>query len=329
MAAVGSNSSRSKRRAPGRGRLPRRNPLQVDAVRVLAHAKVNLILEVVGRRRDGYHDIRSWMVPLDLADRIGIERCSRGIELEVLGAPELAGKTNLVHRAAVAFRRRFGGPAGVKLTLDKRIPITAGLGGGSSDAAATLRGLARLEGIDEPEALQALAADLGSDVPFFLSDGPAFVSGRGEQVRPAPGSPTCWLLLVKPPFGIKASEAYAAWRPQAGRGTLTGLGPNANWTEAWFKPPGIRTAESVGRLLGNDLQPGALREFPRLRSVLGRLSELSPLGVLMSGSGPTCFALFADRRGAERAAAAFRKTRAEELILARPIWSHGSVRAVR
>jgi 4-diphosphocytidyl-2-C-methyl-D-erythritol kinase len=243
-----------------------------------------------------------------------------------LGAPELAGKTNLVYRAAVAFRRRFGGPAGVKLTLDKRIPITAGLGGGSSDAAATLRGLARLEGVDDPAALQALAEKLGSDVPFFLGRGAAFVSGRGERVKPAPAAPPCCLLLVKPPFGIRASEAYAAWRPQPA--TLTGLGPNANWTTFTSKRPDFRTAKGVGRLLGNDLQPGALREFPRLRSVLGRLSELSPLGVAMSGSGPTCFALFANRSEAERAARAFRKGRSEQLLVARPVRSQGRPRVV-
>ncbi len=268
------------------------------------------------------------MVPLDLADRIAIERRPNGIQLEVRGAPELSGKTNLIYRAAVAFRRRYGGPSGVKLSLDKRIPITAGLGGGSSDAAATLRGLARLEGLADPRGLLALAEQLGSDVPFFLGSGAAFVSGRGERVQPAPAPPRCWLLLVKPPFGIKASEAYAAWRPGPGRRTLTGLGANANWTTLAAKRPGFRTAKGVARLLGNDLQPGALREFPRVRSVLARLSELSPLGVLMSGSGPTCFALFANRGEAERAARRFRESPAEQLLLARPVPSLGRVRVV-
>jgi 4-diphosphocytidyl-2-C-methyl-D-erythritol kinase len=321
MRAAGSDFDRSERRALGRGRPPRFRssgpPRQ--SVTVLAHAKVNLTLEVVGRRTDGFHDIRSWMIPLVLADRLEIQRLPKGVQLEVPGLPELRGKTNLVHRAAVAFQRHFGRPSGVRLTLTKRIPITAGLGGGSSDAAATLRGLAQLEGIRDPEALHALATDLGSDVPFFLSGGAAFVSGRGERVEEAPPPPPCWLLLVKPPFGITAAEAYAAWRPGARRPTLTGHGAGANWTEFTSKRLRIRTAKGVGASLTNDLQPGALRMHPRLRSVLGRLSDLSPLGVAMSGSGPTCFAIFASRGQAERAAKAFRSQPAEELLVTRPL----------
>jgi 4-diphosphocytidyl-2-C-methyl-D-erythritol kinase len=306
------------RRAPGRGRPPPSKP-PFQTVLTAAHAKVNLILDVVARRPDGYHEIRSWLTLLDLADALKIERAARGVRVEVPAAPELETRDNLVVRAAEAFRDRFGGPKGLRIRLDKRIPITAGLGGGSSDAAATLRALARLEGVDDPAALHELAAGLGSDVPFFLALRAAVIAGRGERVVSAPAAPPCWFLLVKPPFGISAAEAYRAWRPR--RAALTALQADANeWMKRRLPRSALAKAEALGELLSNDLQPGAAKLFPELRSVLRRLSALSPLGVLMSGSGPTCFAVFSDHVSARRARRAFRRKPGEALWVARPIF---------
>ncbi len=280
---------------------------------------MNLVLEVVARRSDGYHEIRSWMTLLALADGLHVERTSRGIRVEVPAAPELETPDNLVVRAAELFRRRFGGPHGVRIRLDKRIPVTAGLGGGSSDAAATLRALARLEGVDDRTALHELAAELGSDVPFFLALRSAVIAGRGERVAVGPAAPQCWLLLVKPPFSISAREAYQAWRPR--RPALTAPGADANeWMVRRLPPEARARAEALGGLLANDLQPGAVRMFPELRSVLQRLRRLSPLGTLMSGSGPTCFALFRDRPSALRARAAFQAKPGEQVYVTAPIF---------
>ncbi|MHB8421035.1 MAG: 4-(cytidine 5'-diphospho)-2-C-methyl-D-erythritol kinase [Myxococcales bacterium] len=288
----------------------------IDRVRAPAHAKVNLVLEVLGPRPDGYREIRSWLTLLDLADHLVFERAERGVRVEVPAAPELATEDNLAVRAAKAFRRRFGGPKGVRIHLDKRIPIAAGLGGGSSDAAATLRALARMEGVRDDAALSAIAASLGSDVPFFLQLRTAVIAGRGEQVAAAPAAPPCWLLLVKPPFGISAREAYEAWEPAGG--ALTAPWPDAN---EWMKrhlylPP--TTPQALGALLANDLQPGAVRKFPQVGSILQRLRALSPAGALMSGSGPTCFAIFPHLQAAEQARRAFRR-QDELLLVARPI----------
>src|SRR4051812_28052544 len=175
-----------------------------------APAKVNLTLEVLGRRPDGYHDVCSVVQAISLADELTFApaanitlRCSQ---------PELQGPGNLACRAADLLRRATGVRDGAALTLTKRVPVAAGLGGGSSDAAAALRGLNTLWRLRlAEERLADLAAQLGSDVPFFLQPGGcALVEGRGERLTPLPALPTQWLVLVKPPVGISAAAAYGA-----------------------------------------------------------------------------------------------------------------------
>ncbi len=295
------------------------------AVLVPAPAKINLVLAVLGNRPDGFHEIRSWMVPLALADRLRVERAPRGLRLEVSGAEGLDGPENLAYRAAADFIARYGRPAGARLRLDKRVPVAAGLGGGSSDAAATLLGLARLAEIDDPEGLAGLAERLGSDVPFFLARRPAWVSGRGETVEPAPRPPPLGLLLVKPPFGICAASAYAAWRPSR----LTRSRPSVNpWSNGGpsREDEAVLTVETVAAMLRNDLQAGVVRTRPELRSVLARLAQAGACGVAMSGSGSTCFGLFRGPREARLAAARFVRRPGETLLVTRPAARPGAVR---
>ncbi|MHB1846521.1 MAG: 4-(cytidine 5'-diphospho)-2-C-methyl-D-erythritol kinase [Deltaproteobacteria bacterium] len=292
-------------------------------IAILAHAKVNLTLELLGRREDGYHDIRSWMVPLALADRLTVERASRGLTLEVPGHPELSNDDNLVARACRAFQARFGRPRGLRLRLEKRIPIAAGLGGGSSDAAATLRALALLEGLRAPAALRELALALGSDVPFFLGRGPALATGRGERLHPAPPCPRLWLLVAKPPFGISAAEAYAAARPRGRRRSqprLTAISTDANWSmKEWGRLQSVRSGRGIGGLLVNDLQAGAVRNHPELGRLLRTLRALSPHGALMSGSGSCCFGLFSSASSAREAARRLGQIALEQTIVTRPV----------
>ena len=261
---------------------------------VPAHAKVNLTLEVLGKRPDGYHEIRSVMRLLALHDRIRLEPAT---EVTVrCDLPGLSGPGNLAHRAALLLREEAGYRGGAAIGIEKTIPVAAGLGGGSSDAAATLLGLDRLWGTGlGRETLQALAAQLGSDVPFFLYGGTALASGRGELIRPLPVSAsgaTPVLLLVKPPIAVPTSEVYrhvtaALYGDGSASAALAALPPDAP-AAAWP--------------LLNALQPVTESLFPVVGEVLAALPAWGAERALLCGSGPTCFGLFAADAPAEAAA---------------------------
>jgi len=264
--------------------------------RVRAPAKVNLVLRVGPRRADGYHDLATLMVPLDLADVVEV-RLRGGLPGPVTcrapGRPELDGAGNLAARAAEAFRRRFGTTEATAITVEKRIPVTAGLGGGSSDAAAVLRALARAHRVTDRDALAAVALEVGSDVPFFLGRGAAWAAGRGERLTPVEVPPLDLVLLypTSPALAIRAGDAYG-WLDAARRDALSGerkpLSPRGTWR--------------VGAL-ENDLERPCLQRLPPLRTALADLVGHGAKAAIMSGSGPTVFGLFADRASARRAAA--------------------------
>jgi 4-diphosphocytidyl-2-C-methyl-D-erythritol kinase len=263
-------------------------------LRTLAPAKVNLVLRVGPPRPDGFHGIRSLMVPLDLGDEVEVRISSRAgpVTCRVPGRPELDGPGNLAARAAEAFRARFGLDRGVAIRIAKRTPITAGLGGGSSDAAAVLRCLARAFRVRDGAALAGVALQIGSDVPFFLGPGPAWAGGRGEALTPA-AVPALHLVLLyprDPALAIRAGDAYR-WldesrRRRRTRTPGTGRGP--------FRPSRV----------GNDLQPPCVARHPALRGLLGQLIGAGATVAMMSGSGPTVFGIYPGRGAARRAALA-------------------------
>jgi 4-diphosphocytidyl-2-C-methyl-D-erythritol kinase len=257
----------------------------------LAPAKVNLVLRVGPRRPDGYHEVATLLVPLDLADRVDVRIAARPgpVTCSVAGRPELDGPTNLAARAATLFRERFGVDRGVAIRIDKRIPVTAGLGGGSSDAAAVLKILARAFAIRDARALGEIALAVGSDVPFFLGSGAAWARGRGERLTPA-RVPVLDLVLLYPPepaLAIRAGEAYA-WLDEARGGVRA--------------PLPRRSGRYRPTLLGNDLEEPCLARRPALRAALGCLVGRGARAAIMSGSGPTIFGLFPDRKEARKAA---------------------------
>lgn len=177
-----------------------------------APAKINRELRVGKLRSDGYHEIRSRILSIDLADSIAVAPGRGSLELFCEGLPVPGGESNLVVRAARAMAARLGRTADVRILLTKRIPVGAGLGGGSSDAARTLALLTRLWDAELPDGeLARIAGTIGSDVPFFLVGGEAEVSGRGEIVAPLPDSESVGLLLLVPPFSISTREAYETW----------------------------------------------------------------------------------------------------------------------
>lgn len=261
----------------------------------LAPAKVNLSLRVLRRRDDGFHDLESLMCPVSICDTLDITRRAEGGLEFVCDDPALpAGDDNLVVRAAKLFCALRDLAPNVRIALTKRIPHGAGLGGGSSDAATTLIGLNRLFGTRLPrEALAVMAADLGSDIPFFIYQSAAVIRGRGERVEPVAFPHALPLLLLKPPFGVPTPWAYQHWRDSL---EIPGV-PYAAQTFPW------------GELV-NDLERPVFQKYVFLADLKTWLREQPEVaGALMSGSGSTVFALLRESGRAadlrERVAAEF------------------------
>ena len=243
-----------------------------------APAKVNLTLRVLGRRVDGFHEIETLMAPITLADRLEINlRTDQSIRLTCSDPSVPSDASNLGHRAAVAFAEHTGMKFGVDIHIEKNIPHGAGLGGGSSDAAAVLVALDRLLATKMPtEELERVAATIGSDIPFFIRSQPAICRGRGEIIEPFEGLPPADILLVKPPFPIPTPWAYQAWA-------------NSEKPSATFQQfHGFNS-------LVNDLEAPVFSKYiilPVLKSALRAHPGVS--AAMMSGSGSTIFAILRD-----------------------------------
>jgi 4-diphosphocytidyl-2-C-methyl-D-erythritol kinase len=261
-------------------------------LRVRAYAKINLSLEVVGKRPDGFHDLVSVMQTISVADSLAIRAGSR-ISL-ICSDPDLSGPANLVERAARALQVRCGTESGCEIQLEKRIPVAAGLGGGSSDAAATLAALTRLWDLPAGCAeLIDLATELGSDVPFFLFGGTALVEGRGERISPLPPPDSAWYLLVKPSIRVSTASVYSAL-------------PRAAWTDGGASrqlAASIRAHQRAAFAL-NALQQPLFDLHPQARACFERVRARAPGPVIVSGSGPTVVAMVETRQEAHTLARA-------------------------
>ena len=267
-----------------------------DLVTAAAHAKANLFLRVLARESSGYHTLETLFTLLELHDDVAVERTEAGIELDVEGADTGPAEENLAYRAAEMVLDATGRRFGVRIGLTKRVPVMAGLGGGSSDGAAALHAVNRLVGnaVPQHEILQ-FAAKLGSDVPFFASGAPlALAWGRGERIfrlTPPPAAPT---LLVVPRFGISTKQAYellAQTRAHEERRGAVAL--EADAFGSWG---------AIGRLSGTDFEAPVFGKEPELRELFERLAETRPLLVRLCGSGSALIAVYrseTDRDGAE------------------------------
>lgn len=281
--------------------------------RVPAPAKVNLLLRILHRRADGFHELETVFQAVSLADEVEVELGGDGIRLEVDG-PDLGPPgDNLAVRAARAFRASAEMEEGVRVLLRKRIPAGAGLGGGSSDAAAVLRALDALAGPRPPGELLELGAELGSDVPFFLGPSPlAAATGRGEKLRAWEPLPATWLVLVMPPVHVATGEAYGALArlraeegaDQPGRAPTSRGAPGPGAHQTPRLPPPARSWSTVLGWCGNDFEDVVPRLHPPVARALEALGEAGGRGVLLSGSGAACLGFFPGGEAGARDAAA-------------------------
>lgn len=266
-------------------------PTRGRRLTVRARAKVNLGLEVLGRRPDGYHQLLTLLWAVTLHDRVTLETRADGIEIECDTPGIPLGPDNLAWRAAELVRRTGRVQHGVRIRIHKTIPVAGGLGGGSADGAAVLVGLTHLWRLDlTPDRLRALAVRLGMDVPFFLGGGPAVGSGRGDRLRALPRHPGLTLVLVNPGVPISTRDVYAGLRPddftrgRRIRALVAAL------------PGGART---VAVAAFNGLERVVTRIWPGLLDVKAALLEAGALGAVMSGSGATVVGIAGSRRAAQ------------------------------
>lgn len=250
-----------------------------------APAKINLMLDVLHKRPDGFHEVEMIMTMVDLADRLELSELPRDTIIITSQAGYIPlDEKNLAFQAARLIKDRYGVRRGVHIHLDKHIPVAAGLAGGSSDAAAALRGLNALWelGIPQEELLQ-LGAELGSDVPFCITGGTALATGRGEKLTPIANPPQCWVVLAKPPINVSTAEVYGRLRS-----SRIAKHPSSAAMRAAIEAGDFG---AVCGLLGNVLEEVTLPMHPEVRRIKETMEKLGADGVLMSGSGPTVFGL--------------------------------------
>jgi 4-diphosphocytidyl-2-C-methyl-D-erythritol kinase len=259
-------------------------------------AKINWFLHVMDKRRDGYHNLQSLMQCVSLYDTLSLEEYD---DIDVLTESDIPPEKNLVYKAALLLNEKYGSKKGARITLKKDIPIEAGLGGGSTDAAAALRGLNSLWGLDVPEAeLASLGASLGSDIPFFLSRTAALVEGRGERITPVELSAPHILLIVKPTLGVSAGWAYSQ---------LEELGKPSDYVFIKKLVMALENGDypTLRDMASNDLEAPVLKSYPEIRELKDRLLDCGASLSVMSGSGSSVFGLFKSRSTAEEAVASF------------------------
>jgi len=261
---------------------------------VKAPGKINLVLEVLRRRADGFHAVRTVMHTLELADTLTFRRGKPGIRLTCDHPGVPTDESNLVHRSARLLAAETGVEPAVEIHLAKRVPVAAGMGGGSSDAAATLTGLCRFWNLKlAPRRLNSLAACLGSDVNFFLRGGCALGIGRGERIFPWPAVPGLWVLIINPGVAVSTAEVYKKLNLQ--------LTTQKNYINLMRPAVGKKNLIKMGQNLYNRLETVTLNLHPVIGRIKEELMACGAIGAMMTGSGPTVFGLMPGRVAGEEA----------------------------
>lgn len=259
-----------------------------------APAKINLTLDALYKRTDGYHELEMVMTTIDLFDRIDLmDKETGSISLDSSSGMVPQDERNLAYRAAQLLKTKLGVKRGVHIQIQKQIPVAAGLAGGSSDAAATLRGLNRLWNLQlSDEELAQIGAEIGSDVPFCVYSHTAVARGRGEILTPLSPPPPCWVVLGKPAHGVSTADVFQRLR-------VDRIEHHPN-TEAMVEAINKQDYSAIIRHLGNVLEPVTMEMHPEVRKIKEKMIQFGADGVLMSGSGPTVFALVQNESRAKR-----------------------------
>ncbi|WP_431028577.1 4-(cytidine 5'-diphospho)-2-C-methyl-D-erythritol kinase [Lysinibacillus sp. LZ02] len=251
---------------------------------VKAPAKINLTLDVLYKRPDHYHEVEMIMTTVDLADRIGLEPRKDG-QIKIISADRFVpdDERNFAYQAAKLLKDTYGIAEGVSIKIEKEIPIAAGLAGGSSDAAATLRGLNDMWDLNLTlDELAEHGSKIGSDVSFCVYGGTALATGRGEKIEELPAPPTCWVILAKPKIGVSTAEVYGGLK-------LEGIKHPS--TKQMIKAIEQQNYELICESLGNVLETVTFKLHPEVVTIKEQMQRFGADAVLMSGSGPTVFGL--------------------------------------
>lgn len=251
---------------------------------VKAPAKINLSLDVLHKRADGYHEVEMIMTTIDLADRLELTLLDQE-EIKIISHNRFVpdDQRNLAYQAALLLKERFHVKKGVLITIEKTIPVAAGLAGGSSDAAAVLRGLNKLWNLGlSLDELAVIGAEIGSDVSFCVYGGTALATGRGEIIKELPAAPTCWVILAKPFIGVSTADVYR-------RLQIDGISHPK--TKDMIQAIETGDYEQVCGLVGNVLEDVTFKLHPEVAQIKEQIRRFGADAVLMSGSGPTVFGL--------------------------------------
>lgn len=257
----------------------------MDKISIKAFAKINLTLDVTGKRENGYHDVQMVMQQIDLHDLVVLERREQGISLETDADYLPLDDTNIAWKAAEAVMAWTGRKMGIHIRIEKHIPVAAGLAGGSTDAAAVIQGMNILYelGLSQQDMMD-IGVGIGADVPFCILGGTALAEGIGEKLRPVELNKPMWMVLSKPGIGVSTKKIYEALNYKSI--------DNHPKTQAMVSAVESGDVGEICELLGNVLEPVTLSLYPTVGVLKGKMKEFGACGVLMSGSGPSVFGIF-------------------------------------
>ncbi|MBP3722388.1 MAG: 4-(cytidine 5'-diphospho)-2-C-methyl-D-erythritol kinase [Selenomonadaceae bacterium] len=277
-----------------------------------AYAKINLTLDILGTREDGFHEVAMIMQSIGLHDDLDIEKKDAGIELAIDNTELPADESNLCYKAAELMFDEFNVKGGVKIDLTKRIPMGAGLGGGSADAAAVIRGMNEIFSLNaSPEKLADISAKIGSDIPFCVTGGTQFATGRGEILKRLPDFPKTYLTLIKPAFSVSTPHAYKMYD-----NTPVVRRPDNEGIIAALKNGDVKNIYSM---MGNVLEAPIAKEYPEINEYKEMMIKAGAIFAQMTGSGSVVFAIAEDMRSANKIADAMKAKTSYEVFVTETI----------